>query len=382
MGDGKNEGQSGRMSAGVKAAIVIVVAAAVSVLVWMKDKRTEAPAAPAEKAATAPAGKPPEAGLPRLVDLGAGKCIPCKMMAPILEELKKEYSGKFEVEFIDVWEDAGAGMKYGIRVIPTQIFYDGKGKELFRHEGFFSKEDILAKWKELGVDVGSGGTTALPEEVVREAAIAVDDRPQDMICAMCEGTVESKTRVVVTSKGGGSKNFCSVHCYFIFESCLLDKSSMAEVKVTDWAAGGLVALDAAFYLYGVDERGRPTIRAFGDRESAVAEGRASGGDVIGIEALRQKEYAVRCGFCDRVMYVQDNGSAVKVIGGPQTYGCCPHCALGVATRLQKDIIVEYRDPVSGKMIRIETVNGGIKSIEPATAVAWFGQKRKPDGSWG
>ena len=91
--------------------------------------------------------------LPRLLDLGATKCIPCKMMAPILEDLKKTYAGKMDVQFIDVWQDQEPGRKYGIRVIPTQIFFDAAGKERFRHEGFFSKEDILAKWKELGVDL-------------------------------------------------------------------------------------------------------------------------------------------------------------------------------------------------------------------------------------
>ncbi len=96
-------------------------------------------------------------GLPRLVDLGAGKCIPCKKMAPILEELKKEYAGSMDVEFIDVWQDRSAGEKYGIQLIPTQIFYDSSGKKLFRHEGFFAKEDILAKWKELGVDIRKKG---------------------------------------------------------------------------------------------------------------------------------------------------------------------------------------------------------------------------------
>ena len=101
----------------------------------------------------APATPPEKKPLPKLLDLGAGKCIPCKMMAPILEELKKEYAGKLEVEFIDVWKNPDAGKQYGIEVIPTQIFYDATGKELFRHIGFFSKDDILAKWKELGVDL-------------------------------------------------------------------------------------------------------------------------------------------------------------------------------------------------------------------------------------
>lgn len=89
--------------------------------------------------------------LPRLVDLGAGKCIPCKQMKPILAELTQEYAGQFDVFFIDVWEDRAAGERYGIRIIPTQIFFAADGKELFRHEGFMAKKDILAKWKELGV---------------------------------------------------------------------------------------------------------------------------------------------------------------------------------------------------------------------------------------
>lgn len=93
-----------------------------------------------------------EQNLPRLVDLGAGKCIPCKMMKPILDELREEYKGRFEVFFIDVWENQDEAEKYNIKMIPTQIFYDASGKELFRHEGFYSKENILGKWNELGID--------------------------------------------------------------------------------------------------------------------------------------------------------------------------------------------------------------------------------------
>jgi len=103
-------------------------------------------------AATVTAGK----NLPKLLDLGANKCIPCKKMAPVLEELKKDYAGKLEVEFIDVWKTPDEAKKYSINLIPTQIFYDASGKELIRHEGFFGKEDILAKWKELGVKLSDG----------------------------------------------------------------------------------------------------------------------------------------------------------------------------------------------------------------------------------
>jgi thioredoxin 1 len=89
--------------------------------------------------------------IPRLVDLGAGKCIPCKAMAPILEGLKTEYAGRMEVQFIDVWKDPGAGKAYGISIIPTQIFYGADGKELARHQGFMDKDAILAQWKAVGV---------------------------------------------------------------------------------------------------------------------------------------------------------------------------------------------------------------------------------------
>ncbi|MBE0536201.1 MAG: thioredoxin family protein [Phycisphaerae bacterium] len=92
----------------------------------------------------------PVEGLPKLVDLGAHACVPCKMMAPILEELTTEFKGRFDVLFIDVWQNPDEGKKYRINSIPTQIFFDGEGKELFRHEGFFSREDILKTWTRLG----------------------------------------------------------------------------------------------------------------------------------------------------------------------------------------------------------------------------------------
>jgi thioredoxin 1 len=97
----------------------------------------------------APAAK----SLPRLIDLGADKCVPCVMMAPILEEMKKEYAGALDIVFIDVWKNPGAGQKYGIRGIPTQIFYDASGKELGRHMGFISKEQILQGFKQVGIEI-------------------------------------------------------------------------------------------------------------------------------------------------------------------------------------------------------------------------------------
>jgi thioredoxin 1 len=152
-----------------KILVVLAVAAAVVAAVALKNNRTPttSSAEPAGVSATSQAALPAAAGvkLPKVVDLGAGKCVPCKIMAPMLEELKREYAGRMEVEFIDTWVNPDAAKPYGIQIIPTQIFFDADGKELFRHEGFFSKEDILAKWNELGVDVTgkpkSGTTPAL-----------------------------------------------------------------------------------------------------------------------------------------------------------------------------------------------------------------------------
>jgi thioredoxin 1 len=142
------------MKTPAKIAIVLGIVVAAAAAMILKNSKSPGSASPAAPGGAAGAAVPTEgAKLPKLLDLGATKCIPCKMMAPILEELKKEYAGRMNVEFIDVWENENAGKDYGVEIIPTQIFYDAAGKELFRNTGFFGKEDILAKWKELGVEL-------------------------------------------------------------------------------------------------------------------------------------------------------------------------------------------------------------------------------------
>ncbi len=90
------------------------------------------------------------ADLPKLIDVGADKCIPCIKMAPILDALKEDFAGQLEVTFIDAWKNRDEAASYGVRMIPTQIFYAVDGKELYRHTGFYAREDILDKWRELG----------------------------------------------------------------------------------------------------------------------------------------------------------------------------------------------------------------------------------------
>ena len=93
----------------------------------------------------------PIPGTVTLVDIGAHSCIPCKMMTPIIEELSREYEGRAAIVFIDIWEHKDERDKFGIKSIPTQIFYDADGKERYRHVGFLSKKRIVAKLAELGV---------------------------------------------------------------------------------------------------------------------------------------------------------------------------------------------------------------------------------------
>jgi len=95
----------------------------------------------------------PATGQPRLVELGTAACIPCAMMAPILKDLQAEYAGRLQVESIDTFQNPGAKQQYDAPFCATQIFIDPSGKERFRHVGYYSKKDILAKWKELGVDL-------------------------------------------------------------------------------------------------------------------------------------------------------------------------------------------------------------------------------------
>lgn len=100
----------------------------------------------------ADAGSQQAAKLPMLVDLGKGTCIPCKKMKPILDELTKEYEGRAIVKVIDLRYEPQAARQYRVRLIPTQIFYDAEGNEVYRHQGFMDKQSIEMKFAEMGVN--------------------------------------------------------------------------------------------------------------------------------------------------------------------------------------------------------------------------------------
>jgi thioredoxin 1 len=109
------------------------------------------------------AAKPPESnteedlkkslvsGKPVLVDFGANSCLPCRKLRPTLKEIGREYSGKTHVLVIDVYKYQNLAREYKIQVLPTLVFFDAKGKEVFRHVGVLDKEKIVAKLKEIGM---------------------------------------------------------------------------------------------------------------------------------------------------------------------------------------------------------------------------------------
>ena len=96
----------------------------------------------------------PAKGMVTMIDLGAKKCIPCKMMAPIMEKIDKAYDGKAAIVFIDVWQHREQAKRFNLRAIPTQIFFDSDGKEVYRHVGFMAEEDIIAQLEKMGVKRG------------------------------------------------------------------------------------------------------------------------------------------------------------------------------------------------------------------------------------
>lgn len=93
----------------------------------------------------------PVKGMITMVDLGSDTCIPCKLMAPIMGKVEKKYRGKAVVILIDVRKNQEPIKRFGIRAIPTQIFFDKQGKEVYRHEGFMSEAEIDQVFQNMGV---------------------------------------------------------------------------------------------------------------------------------------------------------------------------------------------------------------------------------------
>ncbi len=138
------------------AARISLIVATVIAVVTTVALRQDSP--PATTSTTAPAtGTAP---MPAMVEIGSTTCIPCKEMAPILHQLAADFTGSLRVESIDVVKTPELAEPFGVSTIPTQIFLDASGMEIFRHQGFMARRDILEKWQALGVTLQPAGELA------------------------------------------------------------------------------------------------------------------------------------------------------------------------------------------------------------------------------
>jgi len=113
-----------------------------------------------KKSATAAKNVPPERKpLVTFVELGSVNCIPCRQMQPVMKAIEKKYGAQVKVVFYDVWkpDQRKYAEQYGIKLIPTQVFLDAAGKELFRHEGFYPEAEIDKLLQKQGLKIQPGG---------------------------------------------------------------------------------------------------------------------------------------------------------------------------------------------------------------------------------
>ena len=139
-----------------KTANIIILFLMVCTLVWASAQDTKKPGTPSAKTKAKAESKI----LVTFIELGSVRCIPCRKMIPVMEEVEKEYGHQVKVVFHDVWTEKGKpyAKKHGIKLIPTQIFLDEKGNEYFRHVGFFPKEKLVEVLKQKGVKARVGNT--------------------------------------------------------------------------------------------------------------------------------------------------------------------------------------------------------------------------------
>lgn len=90
-------------------------------------------------------------GKPTVIDLGARSCTSCKRMAPILEALATQYQGRASILFVDVYADKATTKKFAIQMIPTQIFFNAGGKEVKRHVGEMTRDEIIKQLQSAGL---------------------------------------------------------------------------------------------------------------------------------------------------------------------------------------------------------------------------------------
>jgi thioredoxin 1 len=86
-----------------------------------------------------------------MLELGSVGCIPCEQMKPVMDKLMTSYKDRLEVYFVDVKKDNADKRRFGVYMIPTQVFLDKNGKEFHRHVGFYAYDEITPALKKAGL---------------------------------------------------------------------------------------------------------------------------------------------------------------------------------------------------------------------------------------
>ncbi len=101
---------------------------------WGREKMNSAKNNPVDKARNS--------GKPTLANFGSDSCVPCQMMIPAREAIKKHYGDKVNVVYIHVDKDQILASRYRVQSIPTLIFFDKKGQERNTHVGMMSEDEM------------------------------------------------------------------------------------------------------------------------------------------------------------------------------------------------------------------------------------------------
>lgn len=138
--------------------LVLICGAACSQVDQTNSQQKETPANTSTVATTAvdsavTTTETSAAAIITFIELGSVNCVPCKKMQPVMESIEQKYGAQIEVVFHDVWKDPAPGEKYGIKMIPTQVFLDADGNELLRHVGFFPETEIDAFLQKQGLTI-------------------------------------------------------------------------------------------------------------------------------------------------------------------------------------------------------------------------------------
>lgn len=92
---------------------------------------------------------PTPQGKPAIYEFARPSCPVCKSVEAILLEVKAQYRDQVDIRIFSMETDAHLFRRFSVTIVPTQVFLDASGREVFRNEGAFSREALMEKLREL-----------------------------------------------------------------------------------------------------------------------------------------------------------------------------------------------------------------------------------------